>query len=518
MAKNIVLDALIPREDFEIRDEDRGTTRNVATIGVRDLEYDSFFFSTLRKPDFQRETNEWDAERVIQLIESFVSGDLIPSVIFWRSLSSYTFVIDGAHRLSALAAWVNNDFGDGDISKSFYDGKIPEEQIDLAEELRKTIRRRVGLFSDYAIALKNPEKVDKLVAERAKSLGSLAIQVQWVDGDAKKAENSFFKINQQAAAIDKTELKLLQARRKPNGIAVRAILRSGKGHQYWSAYEQEIQEEIKSIACEINELLFEPVLKNPIKTLDLPMGGKNISTQGQMLILEVVNASNGSNEEKDKLKDDIDGKVTINFMKNSLKIIRRINSQHPSSLGLHPAVYFYSKEGRHKPVSFWAVVDLMMKLDRSSKFSWFVSVRKDFESFLIEYDYVIQQIVRRHRVGVVSYPYVSKLYWRVIEHLHEGCCVSDIPKLIKGVKDFSYITLDDDLKLEVQNQDFSREKKSEVFMREALSKACRCAICGGYLHANSITIDHIQRKQDGGLGAVQNGQLAHPYCNTTFKN
>lgn len=91
MAKNNVLDALIPREDFEVEDDVSGTTRNVATIGARDLEFESFFFSALRKPDFQRETSEWDEKRIVSLVESFISGDLIPAVILWRSATSYTF-------------------------------------------------------------------------------------------------------------------------------------------------------------------------------------------------------------------------------------------------------------------------------------------------------------------------------------------------------------------------------------------------------------------------------------------
>ncbi|MBI4938065.1 MAG: HNH endonuclease [Nitrosomonadales bacterium] len=45
-----------------------------------------------------------------------------------------------------------------------------------------------------------------------------------------------------------------------------------------------------------------------------------------------------------------------------------------------------------------------------------------------------------------------------------------------------------------------------------------CAICGGYLHVNSITTGHIERKLDGGSSNVINGQLAHPYCNSTYKH
>lgn len=38
------------------------------------------------------------------------------------------------------------------------------------------------------------------------------------------------------------------------------------------------------------------------------------------------------------------------------------------------------------------------------------------------------------------------------------------------------------------------------------------------IHFNSIFIDHIKRREDGGLGTVDNAQLTHPFCNTTIKN
>ncbi|WP_421182473.1 HNH endonuclease family protein [Aeromonas enteropelogenes] len=515
MAEKIYLDALIPREDFEVKDEQSGTTRNISTIGARDLEYDSFFFSALRKPDFQRETNEWDSKRIISLIDSFISGDLIPAVILWRSSSSYTFVIDGAHRLSALAAWINNDYGDGEISKEFYDGIIPNEQIIAAENTRREIRKKIGLFSDYQLALRNPSKVDPKIVEISKSLGALAIQVQWVEGDAKKAENSFFKINQQAASIDKTELKLLRARRKPAGIATRAILRSGKGHKYWSSYPEEIQESIQELAEELNEIMFQPTLKNPIKTLDLPLGGKNFSAQGQSLILELVNKTNIDQQHEE---DDTDGQGTLKCLKNCLYIVRKINSKHPSSLGLHPAIYFYSKDGKHKPASFWATIELIQHLDKAQKLNWFIAVRENFEIFLLKNDYIIQQVVRKHRSASAAYPYVTKLYLLVLESLHSGVEVDNLPNVIKTSQDYSYITSSDLGGEDVTSKDFSRERKSEVFMRDALAAALKCKICGGHLHSNSISIDHLKRKEDGGIGNVENGQLTHLYCNTTYKN
>ena len=37
-------------------------------------------------------------------------------------------------------------------------------------------------------------------------------------------------------------------------------------------------------------------------------------------------------------------------------------------------------------------------------------------------------------------------------------------------------------------------------------------------HRNAISVDHIERKQDGGKATIENAQLTHPYCNTGVKN
>ena len=46
--KNVTLDALIPREDFEIIDEleNSNISRNKSTLSIEDLSFDSFFFSS----------------------------------------------------------------------------------------------------------------------------------------------------------------------------------------------------------------------------------------------------------------------------------------------------------------------------------------------------------------------------------------------------------------------------------------------------------------------------------------
>ncbi len=69
-----------------------------------------------------------------------------------------------------------------------------------------------------------------------------------------------------------------------------------------------------------------------------------------------------------------------------------------------------------------------------------------------------------------------------------------------------------------ENIDFTSTAKNVVYIKQALNSAPICGICGAPIHRNSISIDHITRKQDGGLGKSSNGQLSHPYCNSGYKN
>lgn len=516
MAK-VNLDAIIPREDFEV-ENGTNTGKKKETLSIEDIKADSFFFTTVRKPDFQRETTEWDSKKISNFIQSFLDGDLIPAIILWRSASGYLFIIDGSHRLSALAAWINDDFGGGEISKKFYDGIIPDDQIEIAEETRKLVRSEVGLYSDYKLALTNPEKVPKNLLTRAKNLAALAIQLQWVEGDAAKAEQSFFKINQQAAPIDKTELVLLEARNKPNCIAARAIIRGGKGHKYWSIFSEENQEQIQNLAKEIHEILFNPTLQTPIKTLDLPVGGKSYSAQTLPLILDFINIVNKIPHStfKEKLEDDKTGEETIEILKKMRKLVYRINSIHASSFGLHPVVYFYSKEGRHKVATFYAIAALIMDFNEKMAIK-FIKIREKFEEVLLIYDDLVQQINRKKRSALLSYTSIKEYYEELINRLDENRSIDDVVKEVMALSSFDYLKLND-TKSKVSTSKFSSDRKSAVFIKDTLSTAPRCRICNGYIHKNSITIDHIVREQDGGSGSVNNGQIAHPYCNSTIKN
>lgn len=512
---NVSLDALIPREAFEVQgQQNQNIGRNIDTILIRDLE-SPFFYPYLRKPDFQRETNEWDAAKICEFIESFLDGDLIPAAILWRSSSSYYFVIDGSHRLSSLIAWINDDYGDGKISKQFYDGDITEEQKSAAQAARKQIKEKIGSYKNYQSLAQNLGQIEPKMLERVRNLGTLGIQLQWLVGDATKAEDSFFKINQKATPIGETEIRLLQARKTPNGVAARAIMRSGSGHKYWSEFSEEKQEQIEKLAQEIHQLIFEPKLKNPIKTLDVPIVGV-LASEKLELILEFINIVNGIEEDK-QLGDDSTGDKTVQLLRNCKKVAQRINSKDPSSLGLHPIVYFYTSTGKSKIGSFYGVVTLMMALEKTKSFSKFIKVRKDFE-WVIWQDDMIPQIVSKSS-AFKAREKVKDFFIEVINKLSEGVDKKKVMKEIVSEKSFGslkYKTKSNNN--ETETQVFSRETKSAAYIREALAASLRCKICDGYLPSSFNSIDHKVRKADGGLGTLNNAQLTHPYCNTTYKN
>jgi hypothetical protein len=211
----------------------------------------------LRKPDFQRETSEWAPQKVADLINSFLNQDLIPSIILWKG-QGYTFVIDGAHRLSALIAWVQDDYGNGTSSQPFFGYDIPPEQAQVAKKTKDIVASKVGSLVEYQSMMKNPQGAPDDKLHIAQNLATLTVPVLWVPGDALNAERSFFKINESASEINETEKRLINSRKKPNGIATRAILQSGTGHEFWNPFSEETKSSIVSWAKEINVNLFTP--------------------------------------------------------------------------------------------------------------------------------------------------------------------------------------------------------------------------------------------------------------------
>jgi len=336
LAKRVVLDAMIKRADFAQQAESVSIELS-NTLKLEEIAGSSPMAKFLRKPDFQRETNHWSPQQVAGLIKSFVSGELIPALILWKS-ESFVFVIDGGHRLSALKAWVENDYGDGGLSYSFYSQNIPTDQKAVANATRKMVESQVGRYSDFYQMSEeelssNPDK-----AKIHSTIFSRSLHVQWIQGNQEVAETSFFKINSQGTVLDQTEELLLKNRRKSYAIGARSIVRAGTGHKYWSKFDYVTQDKIEQQALKQNDLLFQPDIKEPIKTLDLPLGGTSSPVEALKTLIDIFTLIDGATDTKkqlESLEDDSDGAETLELLIRSSKVVSRLSGNDAGSLGLH---------------------------------------------------------------------------------------------------------------------------------------------------------------------------------------
>jgi hypothetical protein len=515
MAKHVTvnLDAMIERCDFAtIKDSVKMAYESINAIALKD--FSSLIGATLRKPDFQRETNHWSPDQVVSLLDCFVNGDLIPGVILWKS-PSYIFVIDGGHRLSVLKAWVEDDYGDGPKSLLYFGGSIPNDQRKAAELTRSLIQQHIGSYKHIETKIQQGQ-----IDEKASVIVSRGLPVQWVNGDVEKAENSFFKINTQGTPLDEIEESLLKNRRKPIAIAARAVIRAGYGHKYWSKFSEENAEKIETLSKKLHSVLFDPELTSPIKTLDLPLGGSKGIRAALTVLIEFFSIAVEINEPK-VLKvaygfDEVDGSQTISVLISALKVAERMTGNDKGSLGLHPAIYFYGPNGSHIIPMFLGTSRIISKALADNNKTFFVNFttkRCQIEDILIRDKELIATVLQKNGSARRI-----KAYENILRNIIESTEPSKITqedivnwggvsgRIILGtIKDTSI--------------DFSDEVKSKVFIVNALKHEQKCPICCGFLDVSkSASYDHITRKQDGGIGSYDNCQITHPYCNQSIKN
>jgi hypothetical protein len=519
---NVVnLDAMIHRADLATPGE---AGEDVPALSIPQLERTGFLYPALRKPDFQRETAHWSPDQVADLISTFARRDLIPAVILWRA-GQNVFVIDGAHRLSALIAWVHDDYGDKELSRRVFQD-IPDEQIAAAQRTRELVAASVGSYRDHKMALEYPDRVPAEIAERANRLGWQNIPAQWIQShDHERAEKSFFRINQGGTKIDSTERRIINARGSATALASRAILRAGGGHNYWDKFSQGTQIKIEKLGKEVYDLLFDPSLSLPIKTLDVPIAGHGYGPHVLSLLFDVLNVVNDVaaadsshkriTKEEDALEDDHDGEKTIQYLVNTRGLIWRLCSNHASSLGLHPALYFYSPSGVFQHGALLAFITLFKTWD-TKDFKAFTAARAKFEEFLLTHR-GITEAVRKLGSGSRSRPRILALYKKIISNAENGKTVVEIHNILAQDPDFAFLVVEPPPGIGRKGAKFSRGTKTGAFLKDALPKGPKCPTCGGLIHRNGMQTGHREHKRASGDDSLSNAQIQHPFCNSTME-
>jgi hypothetical protein len=516
------LDAMIPREDLAIVDDKYQSPNLIKDFPISHLIKDAAVLQILRKPNFQRETNHWTPRQIVTFIESFLDGEIIPSLIFWKS-PHFIFVIDGGHRISALRAWMEDDYGDNHVSRAFYKTDIPKRQNDIAIATRKLVKKRIGTYADLRNVLNSPKGVDEKKYRQAQTAFTRALDLQWIlpPTDAKAAETSFFKINSQGTPLDEVETMLIKNRAKPIAIAARAIVRAGSGHKYWSAFQPEVALQIEDATAEIYDHIFKPELDEPVRTLELPIGGSVSPVEALALLVEFLAVSGTRSKPRkaiDEYDDDSTGAATVSVLKNAYEVLDRISGNGRGSLGLHPAVYFYNENGRYNRFLFLGMVNVIEEKLRNNNSSWFKSftaARSKLETFLLVNKSVIGAIL----VNLSKATRVEKMR-DLIEYLVKELRDTDkevsVEEVIGALKLSGPII---DVKAIQSSSEISDNTRSAVFLKAAIPRAILCPICAGVLEPKkSATYDHVKPIREKGSGDVHNVQMVHPYCNTAIKN
>jgi hypothetical protein len=519
--QRVNLDALIRREDLEIRaDEGTDASRSGGDLTFGNLRDGDNTFEILRKPDFQRDTCDWSPEAVVELIKNQLDDELIPAVILWKSPNNEIFTIDGAHRLSALIAWVNDDYGAGVTSQRFFSNKISPAQKKAANYTQQLVDTEIGSFKLLEGYIRNKKGATTLQIKRANAIGSARIRTQWVLGGANKAQDSFLRINRGGVAIDDTEKEIILARDQPECIATRALLRAGTGHQYWWKFSHKAKQEIVSLASQIHELLFSPQFEDNTRAYELlPMAGNSYSRDKLTTLYDLVFVANQLPAGAPKVQNiEIVQQKTIAYLKTILRLSETALSDESHSLGLHPAVYCYTSTGKFQPAAFFAEMQFIQQIIATKQtLQEFTKARAKFEDFLVEHKYFLNQLIHKLGSRTRGLPRISKLYSMALKCVEEGKSSAEIKDTILKDKDFSQLSEYASRHIPGAPGDFKATAKAAVRLREILETAKRCPECRARMHSYGTTIDHDIREEDGGLSDSSNGQSMHPFCNTGAK-
>jgi hypothetical protein len=524
MPNNIVnLDALIPREDFAVGEPSKSTPVDKISIAHLDR---NFFAGDLRKPDFQRETTHWSPEKVADLVRSFLDADLIPAVILWKA-GGYIFVIDGAHRLSALLAWIHDDYGDRKISREYCGGHITPEQLDIAQRTRDLIKNDIGSYAEYQAYKANKTAAPEDMQKRLSNLADHSIIAEWVRAtDLDSAEKSYFKINQAATPIDPTERRLLKSRDSASAISARAITHAGGGHKYWARFDLSIQKQIEETAKALNHTLYLPPLTGGvITTLDVPIAGRGYNALpfvfdlvNQINNIVIADTTSKKADIKDKLDRDENGATTLQFISKVESRLERIAGNKSASLGLHPVVYFYTRSGTFQPTVFLAVLKVIDDLIAKDVLVKFTKVRRQFEDYLIEYKEAVSLIVHRFGSGSRSIRFIEGYLAKILESLWDGKGSHETHELLAKDSDYAFLTAPRPSAARPAPKNakraFNRGTKVASYFATSLPSGPRCGICTALLHRNSIQFNHKNERRDDGSSDMSNAEPTHPFCNS----
>lgn len=520
-------------------------------IRFSDVQQEDGWFSRLVKPDFQRATSAWTPEGCANFLHSVVRRRIIPSIILWRNdETGLVYVLDGAHRLSVLRAWMTDDWGDK--AGEFYTrSENYKEILSSALEARETVNRKIGAFQEFSEAAKELREITnegeaprhKMQAKRFEMAqfyndivhSSRTLHAQWEGGDYEAAEESFLAINRQGAPLDDLESNLIEYRKGSFSRITMSIANAGAPGHYWpeptSADDMpttviEIAKTFDRRCSALHDILFVPPFDSKILDINVPfMVAPGHFRKHQHLVEALPLLSDGISISKESLisilaKDHksapeeiiLNAEKTIKTLEAKISHLGNINN-NPQSLSLAPLIYWYNKQGSYVRALFYGFCHWLLSgsdEEIKTKKIAFSAVRGELEATLTTYKNEFSDIQHRGGAGLKSITKIAETIQDLIQILIKS---KDKDTAKKDIASFFGIPNSSDKRTN-KSRTFTTKSKAEINIREMLLASVKCQICDGIVDLKqAVQYDHISHYAKSSNSDPSNGRPTHPFCN-----
>lgn len=450
--------------------------------------------------------------------------------MYWKDIHSNIYIIDGAHRLSCIYAWINRYFADEQVTQA------PNFNDPQKQDIRY-LRNYLGDLADFQRICTDAE-----FAEKKSKLEDIKISFRQVLGTPEDARRVFQSINSDTKRLDKYEEYHLRNRGSDAYYAIYACCYINDNKSNLEELQYTRLNELIELGERIHQLLFSTIL------LDNEMShGKKIG-----LVNELMNIIAG--DQIHNIMSLNQGERVENLMSHLLTILCRIatpvkNAGVPS-LGLHPYLYFY-KDQRFQITSFLAWFSIVYEIHESRmqihhrkiSFKDFTRIRRSIEFLIANFPVATTETVGKFGSGIKGYDRLQIVYKAFIclslemevDFDDEECLNTFILSMSKAFKYINFNEFyverflggyDDAVVKHVVGyvESISPISRSKPKAFSALTKSLLkhnfvvgnhnfCLICDGLIYLDSTESDHRIAKAVGGQGVLENGLLVHPICN-----
>ena len=485
----------------------------------------------LFKADNQRSTECWSVQEIANFIEDCTEDQNINlCILYWKDIHSNIYIIDGAHRLSCIYAWINRYFADEQVTQA------PNFNDPQKQDIRY-LRNYLGDLADFQRICTDAE-----FAEKKSKLEDIKISFRQVLGTPEDARRVFQSINSDTKRLDKYEEYHLRNRGSDAYYAIYACCYINDNKSNLEELQYTRLNELIELGERIHQLLFSTIL------LDNEMShGKKIG-----LVNELMNIIAG--DQIHNIMSLNQGERVENLMSHLLTILCRIatpvkNTGVPS-LGFHPYLYFY-KDQRFQITSFLAWFSIVYEIHeslmqihhRTISFKDFTRVRRSIEFLIANFPVATTETVGKFGSGIKGYDRLQIVYKAFIclslemevDFDDEKCLNTFILSMSKAFKYINFNEFyverflggyDDAVVKHVvgyvesispisrpKPKAFSALTKSLLKHNFVVGNHNFCLICDGLIYLDSTESDHRIAKAVGGQGVLENGLLVHPICN-----